>query len=257
MLIDCSENSVLSFPDIPIFVISVRTFSDRHRHIENLAKSFGFDFEYIFEHDADKLSESDWSRVDRAMKSRSVSNTLKHLAAQERLIASGKAVGLIFEDDVILFDGFAEYLNRTIELASRLDSGWLIFLGGADNKIDSRFFQSSGFSLIESSISTAEAYLVDIDGCLRRRKWLASNIIDRQADHQLKLIDQAMGVTHFWTSKPLVTQGSITGDFATALDQSRAKHGPLFLKWKYRWNRWRRQMLPRLVTRIMRLVMRV
>lgn len=245
---------MLSFPDIPIYVISVRTFSDRHRHIEELARSLGFDFEYIFEHDADELSESDWSRVNRAMNPKSVSNTLKHLAAQERLIASGKKVGLVFEDDVIVFDGFVEYLNKTLELASRLDSGWLIFLGGADNKIDSRFSQCSGFSLIENPISTAEAYLVDLDGCLSRRAWLSSNTIDRQADHQLKLIDQFLGLPHFWTSRPLVTQGSITGDFMTALDQSRAKRGPLFLKWKYRWNCLRRQTLPRFFARIMRLL---
>ena len=244
----------MSFPDIPIYVISVRTFSDRHRHIENLSKSLGFDFEYIFEHDADELSESDWSRVNREMNPKSVSNTLKHLAAQERLISSGKTVGLVLEDDVIVFDGLVEGLNKTLDLASRLDSGWLIFLGGADNKIDSRFSQSLDFSLIENPISTAEAYLIDIDGCIRRRKWLSSNLVDRQADHQLKLIDQLIGITHFWTSKPLVTQGSITGDFPTALDQSRAKHGPLFLKWKYRWNCWRRQTLPRLFARVMRLV---
>jgi glycosyl transferase, family 25 len=245
---------VLSFPDIPIYVISVRTFSDRHRHIKDLAESLDFNFEYIFEHDADELSEYDWSRVNRAMNPKSVSNTLKHLAAQERLIASGKTVGLVFEDDVIVFDGFVEHLNKTLELASRLDSGWLIFLGGADNKIDSRFSQSSDFSLIENPISTAEAYLVDIEGCLKRQTWLSSNIIDRQADHQLKLMDQWLGIAHFWTSKPLVTQGSITGDFKTALDQSRAKHGPLFLKWKYRWNCWRRQTLPRFLARVMRLL---
>lgn len=233
-------------------MISVRTFSDRHRHIENLAHSLGFFFEYIFEHDADELDESDWSRVNDSMNPKSVSNTLKHLAAQERLIASGKPLGLVLEDDVILFDRFVECLTKTIELASRLDSGWLIFLGGADNKIDSRFSRSLEFSLIENPISTAEAYLVDLDGCLRRRKWLSVRKIDRQADHQLKLVDQSLGIKHFWTSIPLATQGSITGQFSTALDQSRAKHSPLFLGLKYRWNCWRRQVVPRFIGKFLK-----
>lgn len=231
--------------ELPIYVISVKSFTDRHNHIEKLSKSFGFQFKYIFDYDADELTESDWERVDREMNPKSVSNTLKHIEAQRLLVASGKQVGLVLEDDVILFDGFQDNLSRTLELLSHEKSGWLAFLGGADNKIDSRFTGSGDLALIENPISTAEAYLIDVTSCVKRKEWLSSHIIDRQADHQLKLIDQSLGIRHFWTSIPLATQGSITGQFSTALDQSRAKHGPLFLGLKYRWNCWRRQAVPR------------
>ncbi len=231
--------------EIPVYVISVKSFTDRHKHIENLSKSFGFQFEYIFDYDADELTESDWKRVNREMNPKSVSNTLKHIEAQKLLIASGSQVGLVLEDDVILFDGFVDNLLRTLQLLSHEKSGWLVFLGGADNKIDTRFTASAELTLIENPISTAEAYLIDVAGCVKRQAWLSSNIIDRQADHQLKLIDQSVGIRQLWTSIPLATQGSITGQFSTALDQSRAKHGPLFLGLKYRWNCWRRQSVPR------------
>lgn len=231
--------------DLPIYVISVKSFSDRHKHIETLANSFGFQFIYIFDYDADELTEFDWERVDPVMNPKSVSNTLKHVEAQKLLIASGKKVGLVLEDDVILFDGFMDNLLRTIELLSQEKDGWLVFLGGADNKIDSRFTESTELRLIENPISTAEAYLIDVAGCVKRQEWFSSHIIDRQADHQLKLIDQSLGIRHFWTSIPLATQGSITGQFSTALDQSRAKRGPLYLSLKYRWNCWRRQAVPR------------
>ena len=231
--------------ELPIYVISVKAFADRHKHIEKLSKLFGFQFKYIFDYDADELTEADWERVDPDMNPKSVSNTLKHIEAQKLLIASGSKVGLVLEDDVILFDGFMDNLARTIELLGQEKDGWLVFLGGADNKIDSRFTESEELRLIENPISTAEAYLIDVAGCVKRQEWFSSHVIDRQADHQLKLIDQSLGIRHFWTSIPLATQGSITGQFSTALDQSRAKHGPLFLGLKYRWNCWRRQAVPR------------
>jgi GR25 family glycosyltransferase involved in LPS biosynthesis len=237
---------------LPIYVISVKSFTDRHEHIEKLAKSFGFHFEYVFDHDADELTELDWKRVNREMSPNSVSNVLKHIEAQKLLIESGSQVGLVLEDDVLLFDGFMDNLAQTLELSTHEKSGWLVFLGGADNKIDSRFTDVTELTLIENQISTAEAYLIDVTGCLKRQEWLAANIIDRQADHQLKLIDQTLGIRHFWTSRPLVTQGSITGRFTTTLDQSRAKHSAAFLRLKYHWNCWRRQVYPRFFGRFLR-----
>lgn len=241
----------MTFPKLPIYVITVRSFRDRHTHVEALAAKFGFQFEYVLDFDADMLTADDWARVERSMNPKSVSNTLKHLEAQRRLVDSGATVGLILEDDVLMFDGFAQKLHEVLELSRSLEDGWLIFLGGADNKIDKRFTQIRQFGLIPHPISTAEAYLVDRVGCQKRIVWLEHNQIDRQADHQLKLIDEMLGVNHFWVSHPMATQGSITGQFQTALDQSRAKHGSTYLSARYRWNRWRRQTLPRFFARLM------
>ena len=88
---------------------------------------------------------------------------------------------------------------------------------------------------------------MDRHGCERRLDWLGSHKIDRQADHQIKLMDQDLGIRHYWFSRPLATQGSITGMFDTALDASRAKHGTIYLKLRYHWNRLRRQTLPRFI----------
>lgn len=240
----------MKFPDIPIYVITVRSFHGRHEHIKSLAANLGFKFEFIYEFDADSLSAEDWSRVDNSMHPRSVSNVLKHIEAQRRLLTSGAPLGLVLEDDVLMFDSFTKKLHSVLELASELDEGWLIFLGGADNKIDERFILAERLELIPKPISTAEAYLIDYVGCRKRLKWLENNLIDRQADHQLKLIDESINVPHFWVSEPMATQGSITGLFPTALDKSRAKHGPKYLVARYQFNRWRRQILPRYWARL-------
>jgi len=237
---------------LPIYVISVKSFKERHAHIESMAAQFGFEFEYVWPFDADELTDHDLRMVDPELQPKSASNVLKHLHAQKMFMETDHQMALILEDDVVLFDSFFEELANVIEMTMGIAPGWLIFLGGADNKIDQRFFESDDMALIEKPLTTAEAYLVDRCGCQKRLNWLLSHVIDRQADHQLKLMDQALNLPHFCVSKPLATQGSITGMFDTALDASRAKHGPLFLKTKYQYNRFRRQLVPRFFAKVKR-----
>ncbi len=241
---------------LPIYVISVRSFTDRHKHIEHTARALGFDFQYVWRFDFDQLTEEDRRGVDAGLRPKSVSNVLKHLEAQRMFLKTDSDVALILEDDVILFNNFMTNLELVVDKAKSLDPGWLLFLGGADNKVDRRFIESADMELFESPLTTAEAYLVDRFGCEARAKWLDRNVIDRQADHQLKLIDNILGIKQYCVSSPMATQGSITGKFSTALDSSRAKHSGLFLKIKYEYNRFRRQTLPRILCNLFKGVSR-
>ena len=63
---------------IPIYVISVKSFTERHKHIEQMAQRFGFLFEYVWKYDADELNETDLSRVRDSLAPKSASNVLKH-----------------------------------------------------------------------------------------------------------------------------------------------------------------------------------
>jgi len=240
---------MFSLESIPIYVVTVKTFLDRHAHMADLEKRLGVKFEYIWDYDADELSDTDRAGVAGDMSPKSISNVLKHFEAQRRFLDSRADMCLVLEDDVLLFDTFERDIGKVLELSQHLSPGWLVFLGGADNKIDGRFLKHSD-GLIEQHLSTAEAYLLDRSGCQQRFEWLKSNKLDRQADHQIKLIDQSLGIKHYWFSEPLATQGSITGLFDTALDASRAKHGAAYLSSRYHWNRFRRQIVPRFFARI-------
>ena len=70
---------------IPIYVISVKSFSERHKHIEQMAERFGFLFEYVWQYDADELNETDLRRVGGPLGPKSASNVLKHLLRSEIL----------------------------------------------------------------------------------------------------------------------------------------------------------------------------
>lgn len=237
--------------NIPIYVVSVKSFSERHDHIKRLASKFGFSFEFVFEFDADELTEQDWRMVSSELNANCASTVLKHIECQRRLVRSRHNIALVFEDDVVLFEGFVENLSLVLAQVSKLDPGWLVFLGGADGKIDKRFHCSGELRLVPKAISTAEAYLIDREGAEKRLSFLEGRKLQLPADHELRFLDETLDITQFWISKPLVTQGSILGLFKTSLDKSRAKHSAFYLNLKYRWNRFRRQTLPRFFWRIL------
>lgn len=238
---------------LPCYVVSVRSFTDRHAHLNAQAQDIGLLPEYLWAYDVDTLTAEDLSRANQhALPLPSISAVLKHIEAQVCVCDRNQPYALILEDDVLTFPEFAPRLQAVLAMTEALDPGWLIFLGGADNKIDERFTGSSDFRLIEHPLSTAEAYLVDLDGCRRRLAWLSQHVIDRPADHLLTQLDQHLGIRQYWVSEPMATQGSITGLFETALDSNRRKHSRRYLSARYHLNRLRRQVIPRLLSKFFR-----
>ena len=228
-------------------MITVKSFTDRHAHMQEYAASLGLDFTYVLDHDSDALSVADRESVSPALSDRSASNALKHMRAQHLLVEGGAEIALVLEDDVILFPEFMARLKALLSKLRQLESGWLIFLGGADNRIDRRFLEAGELDLIPAPLTTAEAYLIDRTGCIERLKWLKGNTISCQADHLLKQIDSEVGIKQYRLAVPIATQGSITGLFSTTLDESRRKHSKVFLHFRFGWNVFRRQYLPRLI----------
>lgn len=235
----------MDLSDVPVYVISVKTFTTRHASVEKQARTFGFNPEYIFEFDADQLSETDLLRVSKDLSRKAASCVLKHFEAQRRLLASGSDLALVIEDDVLFFDSFVERVGRVLKRLSGLAPGWLVFLGGADNSFPKESLRLDSDDLIECPISTAEAYFIDRAGCQLRLDYLRNGRILKPADHQLKMLDELLGIRQFWLAKPLCTQGSITGKFQTSLDSSRSRHSRLYLKIRFEWRRFVKQTLPR------------
>lgn len=241
-----------AFKKCPVRVLSVKTFVDRQKSIVVQGAKFGFEPQFIFDFDVPDLTDSDRLKVaGDCLPDPTISLLLKHFHAL-KLIAEGDSdFGLVLEDDALLFDDFAAAFEEVLNLAGFIKPGWLIFLGGADNKIDSRFLESGGRqSLVESPITTAEAYIVDKASARARVRWAEDNILGLPADHMLKSLDATLSITQYRVSIPLCTQGSITGRFETALDGSRKKHSSTYLRIRYEYNKFRRQTLPRLMSRL-------
>ena len=238
----------MSFSQIPIYVITTKQFHSRHLHMGLIERRLNASFEYILDFDSEDITSGDLNAIDASMPLSSCSCLLKHFEAQRRFLATDQEYCLVLEDDVVLFDDFENGFKKAIEAASTIEPGWLIFFGGADNKIDQRFLHAKENDLILRELSTAECYLLDRKSCELRSRWLESNNFSKPADHQIVLMDRELSIKHYWTSRPFATQGSITGRFPTSLDRSRKKHSRTFLSTKYYWNRFRRQIIPRLAT---------
>ena len=228
----------------PVLVLTVRGFKARQQRIRQVFGDANIDFEFIFEFDPNELDESVKSKFGN-LPAPSISCLCKHIEAQRIIVTRKYERALVVEDDCIFFNNYLSRLRKILEYSQSLSPGWLIFLGGGDNALDERFFRAdSDIDLIESPITTAEAYLLDYEGCARRLKWLEKNAISLPADHLLKELDHRLGIKQFRPARALGTQGSISGLDKTALDGSRSKHSLIYLRAKFFWNRARRQNIP-------------
>ena len=87
-----------------VFVLSVKSFHDRIRHIEAELQRHGIAFEWIFEHDADELTPGQIDAVfaPSDMKRGHQSLVLKHIETWKRCVERGYRRVLVFEDDAVL-----------------------------------------------------------------------------------------------------------------------------------------------------------
>jgi len=119
---------------------------------------------------------------------------------------------IVFEDDAILDKNFVDEINQIMNENINLNNKKLIFLGGADNKIN--FSQLVTKKIIfENPIATTEGYITDVNACEERIKSLRNIIISLPIDHLLKKIDLENKIKQYWSLKPLVEQGSVIGKF--------------------------------------------
>lgn len=231
-----------------IFVITVKTFYDRIAHMQEQEKRLGLSFEYLWPFDAAELTEEDKAGIELP-KNTSISSARKHLLAQYRLVDSGSDYAVVLEDDAILDANFAQRLIDLLGELDKLSGPWIVNLAGADSKIDDRFLFASENQLIERRIATVEGYVINRAGALLRIAEFEQRGMKVAFDHWLQQVDDALNIPHFWVAKPMLRQGSVTGEFSTVLDASRSKKPSWFLSLKFRWNVLRRQTLPRLLAR--------
>lgn len=235
-----------------VYVLSVKTFTERIAHIKNLMLTHGIEFQFIFDYD---IPELDTKTLDKTFDSScqlsmaQKSLVLKHIGAWQDAALNHFQRVLIFEDDVILNKNFDHYFDSVIEAANQLPPDYLIFLGGADTKVPEHFLLSEE-TLVALPIATAEAYITDIVAIKRRLDWLAENKVLLPADHLICAMDKIANAANYWSRRPMAEQGSVTGIFRSHLDSHRQKHSKLFNTLRYRWNKFQRHILRRWLAKL-------
>jgi len=230
-----------------VYVLTVKTFRERIAHATRELGRHGIPFEFIFDFDVPDLDVALLARRfgDTSMPLPQKSLALKHLQAWRLACERGQRRILVFEDDALLHRHFVDRFNAAMEAADLMMPGWLIYLGGADAKVPDSFFLHRT-PLIPLPIATAEGYVTDGTACCRRVDWCDTHVMDRPADHLIRVVDQAVGVREYWVPESIVEQGSVTGLFDTVLDSHRMKHSRFVNIARNRWNKLQRRKLRRI-----------
>ncbi len=228
-----------------VFVLSVKSFSDRIDHINKELGKRNISFEFIFDFDVPDLRDEDllfFSPGILEMSQKSL--VLKHVAVWKKMVAEDLNRALVFEDDAILSDDFEESMLDITNATDALSPGYLIFLGGADTKLPKNFLEYPS-TLIPRRMTTAEGFIIDNAIARRRLEWLRHNTVRWPADSLMRTIDEEIGAPHFWSRRAIVQQGSCTGKFKTTLDGARFGQSLSYIRLRYRWRKFKNQSIKR------------
>jgi glycosyl transferase family 25 len=222
-----------------VFVLSVRSFTDRIAHIEAELARHGIAFEFVFEFDANAIPAELIARrfAPSDMKLAHKSLVLKHVRTWELAVERNLAHTLVFEDDAVLDQRFDEIVEPALDEAQRLPPGWMIYLGRGNNQIVGG--GRSGPMLVPGGeLPATDALVFDREAARRRLAFLETHRITRPADWLTREIDAAVGVAHYWLREPIVCQGSMDGTFESVLDTKRRGRGRGYAWLRFRWDAW-------------------
>ena len=228
-----------------VFILSVRTFEDRIKHVKQQMALHQIPYQFIFDFDIPELNSEillntfeTLNVLDRPQQSL----VLKHIHAWRLCVEHNFKNILVFEDDVILKPNFVSRLNDAVNDLERKQNPYLLYLGGADTKVPDSFLLSEE-DIVEQPIATAEAYVTNFQACTKRIDWLNKNKVKLPADFLLRTIDPQCNIKQYWLRQHIAEQGSVTGVFESSLDKQRKKHSLLFNYLRYEWQKINRKKL--------------
>ena len=231
-----------------VFVLSVRTFEDRIKHVKQQMALHQIPYQFIFEFDIPELNTElllNTFETENVLDRPQQSLVLKHIHAWRLCVENNFKNILVFEDDVILKPDFVSRLNDAVNDLERKQNPYLLYLGGADTKVPDAFLLSNE-DIIEQPIATSEAYVTNFMASKRRIEWLNTHKVKLPSDFLLRTMDPLRGISQYWLKEHIVEQGSVTGIFESSLDRQRQKHSFLFNYLRYQWQKINRKKLRKL-----------
>jgi len=222
-----------------VFVLSVRSFTDRIAHIRAEMERHGIDVEFVFNFDANAIPEALIEQVfaPSDMKRAHQSLVLKHIQTWRSCVERGLRRVLVFEDDAVLSSGFDHKLAQAVAEADTLKGPYLVYLGRGNNQYVGAGPGASAL-VAGGPLPATDALMFNREAALRRLAYIDTHKITRPADWLTREVDAAVGVPHYWLREPIVVQGSMDGRFASVLDNKRRLRGRGYSWLRFRWDAW-------------------
>jgi len=207
-----------------IYLINVRSFTERLAHASAQLARFGLSAELVHEWDVEDITASIESRYFNPgdLSPGQKSCCMKHVTALQRIVARDERYALVLEDDIVLLDGFVEGLAAAMSEAASHPQPHVIFIGCGGNFYTPRSLRKQGQKLYPSNRGRfADSYIIGHDAARLRLEWIERHRISKPIDNQFEVIDRETGILMLWLEDPVVEQGSKIGLFTTALEPAR------------------------------------
>lgn len=226
-----------------IYVINVRSFEDRRRHVLGELGRFGLTCEFVHEWDAADLTDEIDARYfrDASLSPAQRSCALKHVSALRRIAERRENAALVLEDDVVLAPDFVDGVKAALAEWPRHPRPSVLFIGAGGNFYTPRSALRPGQRLyIGRRGRFADSYILGHLEAATRLAAIERDGIAQPIDNAFEAIDRQNGIAMLWLEPPVVEQGSKTGLFRTALQ--RAYPNPI-QRLVYGWEKIRRKYL--------------
>ncbi|MDD2725320.1 MAG: glycosyltransferase family 25 protein [Methylovulum sp.] len=234
-----------------IYVLNVKKFTQRREFMEQQLTNAGLAAEFIFDWDADELTAEivkQYFNKNNDLTMPQKSCAMKHVAALQKIAASGSLFSLVLEDDAVFGKQFALGVKRSLEQSTLFPGEKVIYIGSGGNFFTPRSQRKPGQFLYPGKRGRfTDSYIIDSATAQKRLQWVDQHKMNGPIDNQFDLMDKQTGVQILWLEPPVIEQGSKNGLFNSAIEtrwssQRPCLHGLLFwfekIKRKYIYQLW-------------------
>lgn len=205
-----------------IYVLNVKKFTQRRVFMEKQLAKAGLQAEFIFDWDADELTDEIIERYfskNNNLSAAQKSCALKHITALQKVAESNHAFALILEDDAVFAKEFGLGLQRALAQSTQFSDDKVIYIGSGGNFFTPKSQRKSGQYLYPATRGRfADSYIIDSGTAQKRLDWISAHKVSDPIDNQFEQIDKQLGIKIVWLEDPIVEQGSKNGLFDSTLE---------------------------------------
>jgi glycosyl transferase, family 25 len=205
-----------------IYVLNVKKFTERRAFMEKQLAKAGLQAEFIFDWDADELTDEIIDRYfakDNNLSAAQKSCALKHITALQKVAESDSTFVLILEDDAVFAKEFSLGLQRALIQSEQFSDDKVIYIGSGGNFFTPKSQRKPGqYLYLGTRGRFADSYIIDSITAQKRLDWIMTHKVCAPIDNQFEQIDKQAGIKIVWLEEPIVEQGSKNGLFDSTLE---------------------------------------
>jgi len=227
-----------------VYVLNVKAFTERRAFMEKQLAEAGLQAEFIFDWDADELSDDIVDRYftkENNLSAAQKSCALKHVVALHKVVENNSPFNLILEDDAVFAKDFHVGLARTLAQSGQFSGEKVIYIGSGGNFFTPKSQRKPGqYLYLGARGRFTDSFIIDSATARKRLDWITAHKISDPIDNQFDRIDRQLGIQIVWLEDPVVEQGSKNGLFDSAVEPA----PPTWLqKWLFSFEKLKRKYI--------------